>query len=319
MLRWCLFFSFSYSFLLTFSAYFRQIHANTYKGVILFCPGGRKETMEIQIQYVLVLLQKFDSLISQYDIWDVAWSEEDSKYLKELSLLHPKIRLLHTPWKGAQRAGKIGSQQFAFIYSTFYKYEIFKDYIFIKLDDDIVFIDIFTFPRFLLKRIFLPDSFLLSAYVVNNQVSLSQDFSLIHGNFINNTFSILFQHRQYTNMIIPHSNKLYLSINFICFSGADLLEINREFSNGIGEFDEYRLSILTPNRIEVRRNHSIDPSFIVVHFSYHHTDYVYLEKEFYLNKYRTLAKEYFQNFDEDFKKYEDNEAIHQVQQYFSLE
>jgi hypothetical protein len=289
--------------------------ASGYKGVILFCPGGRKETMELQVKYVLKLLEYYDGFIARYDIWDVAWKEEDSNYLRTLPQLHPKIRILYTPFmEGGKRGGEIASKQFAFIYSTFYRHDIYKDYIFVKLDDDIVFIDVLMFPQFILNRI-QSSAFLLSANVINNDVSLFYEIDRIHRGFLSKYGEVVTRNRRHNEGLIPHSPQKYLSINFVSFLGSALLYINHEFSNGIGMHDEYKLTAMIPTRIEVNASHAIDPRFTVVHYSYGGDSVNYYGKQyFFIPSYHALAGEYLTDFDNKVKSLGD--LCREVLKYF---
>jgi hypothetical protein len=269
-----------------------------FKGIILFCPAGRKQTMEIQVKYVVKLMEHFSEFISRYDIWDVAWKEEDSKYLGTLPQLHPKIRVLYTPFmEGGKRSSEIASKQFAFIYSTFYRHEIYKDYIFVKLDDDIVFVDVLMFPHFIYNRA-LSSSFLLAANVVNNDVDLFYQFYDIHVSFISN-----YKTNYTTNRMldaISYDRNKYLSINFISFFGSDLFHINHEFSNGIGADDEYRLANYIPRNKEVDRDNMIELSMTVVHYSFgHDTVHYSLDVHSFIPYYHQISEEYFQSLDEE--------------------
>jgi hypothetical protein len=266
--------------------YFYGISNAAIHSAILFCPAGRKSTMSIQIRYVFHLLEFFPELISAYHIWDVAWSEEDSEYLKTLPLLHPKIKLLYTPYELGNRADDIASKQFAFIYSTFYQQEIFQNNILIKLDDDIVFMDVLLFPEFLRSRLY-SRSFLLSANVINSNREKFREFDNIHLNFLNDYGDIVTVHRL-QKTLIPVNCTERLSINFVAILGSDLQLINDEFSNKIGSEDEYRLC--TEIACRENRDNEIDGRFTVVHYSFGGNTVDYgNSREYYITFYEQLA------------------------------
>jgi hypothetical protein len=203
--------------------------------------------------------------------------------------------------EGGKRGGEIASKQFAFIYSTFYRHDVYKDYIFVKLDDDIVFIDILLFPQFIFNRI-LSSAFLLSANVVNNDVSLVSEMDRIHRDFLSEYGEVITQNRLRNGGLVPHPPQKYLSINFVSFFGSSLLYINHEFSNGIGIHDEYKLTAMIPTRIEINASNAIDPRFTVVHYSYGGDSVNYYGKQyFFLPSYNALATEYLTDFDNKMK------------------
>jgi hypothetical protein len=272
-----------------------------YQGVILFCPAGRKTTLEIQIKYTLKLLEYFDDLIARYDIWDVAWTEEDSTYIKTLSQLHPKIRVLYTPYVGGgKRGGETASKQFAFIYSTYYRHEIYKDYIFVKLDDDIVFIDIAMFPFFIQHRV-QSDAFLFSANIINCIGDTPPEYFVdIHQDFLMNFGAILSNHRL-NKTITPHDREFVLSINFVSFLGKDLEKINLEFSDGTGAMDEFRLYHKIPDYYDLQNE--IDGSFTAVHYSYGQAPQIY-----YGHFYHSFLP-YYHQLHEEFIKSNDDQII----------
>ena len=228
--------------------------------VILFCPGGRKNILSIQILNMLKILDL--DIVFEYHIWDFSWTKEDSEYISQLSDIHPKIKIKTSPYSNASRGGEIASKQFSYFFYEYYKFETYSDYIFIKLDDDICFIDKNNFEKFIEGRI-KSDSFLYSANVINNNCG-EDKFDILHTDFINNYDSILKKNSTKNSEIF--SNKKRLSINFVSFLGKDLNHINEEFSNGIGSNDEWRLCSIIPNRLN--RENEICLFMTVVHYAF---------------------------------------------------
>lgn len=229
--------------------------------VILFCPGGRKNILSIQLLNILKILDL--DIVLEYHIWDFSWSAEDSDYISQLKNIHPKIKIKYSPYTNASRAGKIASKQFAYYLCDYYNFETYSDYIFIKLDDDICFIDTNNFEKFVDGRI-KSNSFLYSANVINNNHLASGDFDYLHNDFINNYDNILKKNNLKNNEIF--SNEKRLSINFVSFLGKDLKYINKEFSNGIGSNDEWRLCHTIPKIL--KKQNEICLFFTVVHYAF---------------------------------------------------
>lgn len=200
--------------------------------VILFCPAGRKNILNIQLLNMVKILDL--DIVFEYHIWNFSWNEEDSDYISQLHDIHPKIKIKHSPYTNASRAGDIASKQFAYFLCDYYTFEKYNDYIFIKVDDDICFIDTNNFEKFVDGRV-RSNSFLYSANVINNDYLAPYAFDCLHYEFIHNYKNILKKNNLKTTE--KFSNEKRLSINFVSFLGKDLKHINKEFSNGIGSND----------------------------------------------------------------------------------
>ena len=229
--------------------------------VIFICPAGRKKIFSIQLLYMKKLLEL--DIVFEYHIWDFSWSEEDSEYISKLSLLHPKIKIKKAPYTEATRGGKVASKQFAYFLHDYYKFEEYKNYIFIKIDDDICLIDTKNFIRFVNGRK-QSNAFLYSANIINNDTTKIKDFDKIHTNFLTNYNTILKNNT--AKAIEFFSNEKRLSINFVSFLGCDLEHINKEFSNGIGSNDEWRLCHIIPKHLG--RQNEICLYMTAVHYAF---------------------------------------------------
>jgi len=247
-----------------------HFYRNDCNNVILFCPGGRESVLRIQIKYMLMLLEL--EIVYEYHIWDFSWSKSDSDFISTLGDLHPKIKIKHSPYKNAERAGQVASKQFSYFLHDYYNYETYKDYIFVKLDDDITYIDTYSFEKFIEGRR-NSNSFLYSANIINNNGEEPHLFHSIHRDFINNHKAILKKNR--CKQISKFSNENRLSINFVSFLGEDLKYINKEFSNGVGSNDEWRLCHVIPKMLD--RQNEICLFMSVVHYAYGgYIDNIYL-------------------------------------------
>ena len=102
--------------------------------VILVCPAGREQVLEIQLKYILKLLDL--DIVHEYHIWDFSWNSNDSIFINSLGKLHPKIKILCSPYSNASRAGDIASKQFSYFLSDYYKYDNYNQYKFYLVDDD---------------------------------------------------------------------------------------------------------------------------------------------------------------------------------------
>lgn len=248
---------------------------------IITCFAGRKECMEIQIKYVIKLLDKF-SFIENYDIWNFSWSESDSDYLNTLPSLHPKIRIRNAPYYGrAGRGNEVGSRQYAYFFNQGYPADLYKNHIFVKIDDDVLHIDINNFELFVKERKLRSDCFLVSANVTNNDSDIINPY-LIHEDFFKKNENPYVCEKEIISS--AYSNNLRLSINFCSWLGSDLPDIVQEFSNGVGSYDEWRLCNIIPNK--VNKNNLIVNSYKVSHFSFGAQVF---DKPYYLKEYKKLS------------------------------
>lgn len=250
--------------------------------VIFVCPGGRQNILSVQLMYMLKILDL--DVVFEYHIWDFSWNESDSNYISQLTDIHPKIRVKYSPYSNASRAGEIASKQFAYFLSEYYKHDTYSDYIFIKLDDDICFIDVTQFEKFVEGRR-TSKAFLYSANIVNNYYLGGDNFDTIHNAFISNYNNVL--SRNHAKNIETFSNENRLSINFVSFLGSDLKYINDEFSNGVGSNDEWRLCHTIPKRLD--RDNEICLFMTVVHYAFGgHINPVYIDRYIEMGKSNDL-------------------------------
>ena len=233
----------------------------TKKKTIFHCFAGRKQYMEIQLHYMIKILNKYE-FVSHYDIWNFAWTPEDRAWIRTLDTLHPKIRVRNAPDFGdAKRANNVASKQFAYFFTKAYPVGQYYDYLFVKIDDDVVYIDVEKFDEFIDIRIDNPHAFLISADVINNNLSIKNPTNL-HMEFISNIKDITLKDLE----VIKHPTENRLSINFVSWLGSDLESIEIEFGNGVGSDDEWRLCNTIP--IKLNRKNLITKNFHCAHFSF---------------------------------------------------
>lgn len=248
------------------------------KKVILTCFAGRREYLEIQVRYIVKLLDAYD-YIEYYDIWNFSWSDEDISYVESLISLHPKIRIKHAPDYGkASRGNQVASKQFAYYFTEAYNSEHYKDYLFIKIDDDVVYVDLLQFNSFIQTAASDSEHFLISANVINSDLRLN-DPTPLHEEFFTKIADIL-----QDGLNEEFSNEERLSINFVAWSGEYLDDIKKEFSNGIGADDEWRLCHTLAKRLG-KQNLIVTP-FKVVHFNFGNQQF---DKARYLQVYKELC------------------------------
>jgi hypothetical protein len=143
--------------------------------IIVF--AGREYCMELQLPYILKILN--DNPNAEYHVWNFARNESDNTYLNTLPDRHNRIKIFNDYYAGEntveeciKRPNLICSCKKCRVgeWSKPYEHytsEEFKDHIFVKLDDDIVYLDLPNFELYL-KTIEGNPEFVVSANVINN-------------------------------------------------------------------------------------------------------------------------------------------------------
>lgn len=129
---------------------------STTQPVVVFCFGGRKANVELQMPFIRRILQRHPEV--EFHMWDLAHNAEDSAYLR--TLRGDRIRVM------TQFSGIAPWKHFNDVYK-FYTDPSWSEHLFVKLDDDMVFIETNRFLHFVDRIRENPDA-VMSAKVVNN-------------------------------------------------------------------------------------------------------------------------------------------------------
>lgn len=142
--------------------------------VILTCFAGRKRNMEILLMYTDRLNAM--GLLDEMHIWDFSKDEGDGKWLSdgfqrqstegpEEGRRHPYARLFSVQNKGSWLE-----------YYGHYTRDRYPEHIIIKSDDDIVFVDVESFERFIKKRTDDQETLLMFPSIVNNGICVGHQW-----------------------------------------------------------------------------------------------------------------------------------------------
>ena len=129
---------------------------NNYK-IVCNTAAGRRRYMQYLVPQVVCC-----DIVDRYDIWVNTMDARDLEFFRMLAKQYPKIRLVWQP------DGIIDGNNSI---NAFYKDCCDEDTIYIKLDDDIVWIESGYFEKIVQFRIDNPQYFLISPLVINNQKS----------------------------------------------------------------------------------------------------------------------------------------------------
>lgn len=131
----------------------QQLLADTSATITIFCFAGRRANMELQLPHIRRILDQYPN--TEYHIWNMARNKEDYDYLKTIT--GERIRVIETFY---------GTANWDKIYHH-YTNPLFRDHLFVKIDDDVVFLQSDRFADFI-KAIDDNRDSVISAKVVNN-------------------------------------------------------------------------------------------------------------------------------------------------------
>lgn len=146
--------------------------------IIIFSFAGRRPYLEIQKHYVLDLLDRYEN--AEYHLWNFSRNAADNAYLQELAASSPRIRIFNQFYEGENPVTDCVKQVGVLCtcvkcrvgkWSEPYRYYAGRrkhwNDLFVKVDDDILFIENDRFGAFLAAIEQTPDG-IVSAKVVNN-------------------------------------------------------------------------------------------------------------------------------------------------------
>lgn len=106
--------------------------------VILFVFAGRKQNMELQLPLVRRIITEHPNV--QYHVWNLSRNDDDNLYLRAIE--GERITVLNdyfgiAPWLGMNA-----------VYRHYAHNPKYRDHLFVKVDDDVVFIETGRFGEF---------------------------------------------------------------------------------------------------------------------------------------------------------------------------
>jgi hypothetical protein len=127
--------------------------------VVVCSPVGRRVTLEILKVYML----KLQGVVDEWRLWMNVKNMDDLEYINALAKEHPDY--IKQTYKADRTDPEYGN--FAVI-KYFYEDCTDDNTIYVRIDDDVVFIDVDGFKRYLKFRVENPEYFLVNPIVVNN-------------------------------------------------------------------------------------------------------------------------------------------------------
>ncbi len=272
---------------------------NNYK-IIVIVPAGRKKYMELELIYIL----KNQHIIDEYRIYVNTKNSSDKEWFEALKHENSDFITLNNSLLSNSNLGNNKAV------NEIYKYCVEENTIYIKLDDDIVWIENDFFEELINFRIENPDPLIVFPNIINNSIidyihqsqGCLDNMEIVsynclcpegwanpkvaekkHRKFIESVKNNDIQKYKFETHIPPSYERV--SINCICWFGKEFKKFSGRIDNGN---DEQWLSSDKPKTLGVPIY--ISGKKICVHYSFH-PQREYLDKTNILEEYFSLVRE----------------------------
>lgn len=268
--------------------------------LVVVTPAGRRRYMEIALPYIL----KERNFIDEYRIWINTTNQDDINYFNEIQAQYPDfIKLEKCPNPNETRIGVGGWAIHNFFVNT-----VDENTIYIRIDDDIVWLDEDYFKKMYYFRIGNPQFFFISGNIMNNSLCdhIHQKngvypshppfgYSCLDEHGWANSKTALYKHNIFLGNIEKGDLSKYkyqswilsdyerISINSLCWFGKDF----KQFGGVVAADEEPWLASIKPS--EVKRPGCINGEALCVHFAFY-TQRDLLDKSGILEKYKILSQ-----------------------------
>lgn len=126
---------------------------------VIVTPAGRKYTLEILAKYVFAL--KKAKLINEWHLWKNTKNQSDIDYIDSLSKDNKWIKIYNF---------NINDEYYGTSYNlkNYWQFVNEKDTVYVRFDDDIVFVELESFDDFIRFRLENPDYLVVYPNIINN-------------------------------------------------------------------------------------------------------------------------------------------------------
>ncbi|MFA6988975.1 MAG: hypothetical protein WC197_02800 [Candidatus Gastranaerophilaceae bacterium] len=276
------------------------------KKIVTVTPAGRSRFMKILVKYLLANRH----IIDEHRWWVNTVNKDDLEYIDSLCKQYPDF------FKAVQCPAQVDPSHLIKSVKYFYATCLEPHTVYIKIDDDIVWIEDGAIEKLVKCRLEYTEPLFISANVINNAVcghlhermgaypfNIREEGAVTIYNsacqmgwqtppfaeFVHKNFICLLNEKSLYKFKFPlwilwEQNRF--SINCICFTGANMAEIYDK----IGDNDEEDLTVTIP---KIEKNYmAICGESLVSHYSFY-TQIKYLEEETdLLSQYEDLADSY---------------------------
>lgn len=245
------------------------------KKIVVVTPAGRKEYLEVLVPQIL----KLKEVVDEYRLWVNTTNQDDINYME--SLKSDFIKLEYLPGN-VQVSGN-------FSICNFFKNCCDEDTVYVRFDDDIIFIDeLSKFKEFLKFRIENENYFLVYGNILNNcllthihqRLGSFPDFDNLYAEYLctgdigwrnekfaENLHKYILSKDSIDEFRFDKIWKLYLfervSINCISWLGYEF----SKFQGNVDRDEELWLSCVKPS--EINKMNCIFGNFVCIHYAFH--------------------------------------------------
>jgi hypothetical protein len=124
--------------------------------IVCATPAGRKRYLKILVRQILA-----SPLVDEYQLWKNTTDPSDIQFIHDVQATDPRVRVIEPTLRPPGPTSSIGQ---------FYRHCVDDDTIYIRFDDDVVFIEPDFFPKFLRFRVENQQYFLVFPNIINNAV-----------------------------------------------------------------------------------------------------------------------------------------------------
>lgn len=124
--------------------------------IIVVTPAGRERYLRLLAAHVLTAPE-----VDEWQLWVNTTVPSDVAFLQALAARFPKVRLIPPPLHAPNGTATIGQ---------FFRTAIDDDAIYVRMDDDLVWLEPGFFPRLLAERLAAPEPLLLFPLIINNAI-----------------------------------------------------------------------------------------------------------------------------------------------------
>lgn len=273
--------------------------------VIWTCFAGRKHNLAILLRYVIALIDR--GIVHECHLWNFTRNSEDDRWLREHFEEMRPHHLSDYPIKLMDVKDKKSWSE----YYKHYTKERYDNHIIIKCDDDVVYIDIDQFQKFLKRREESPDALLAFPSIVNNALCANYQQNAgffdekrsglgefpyntcfgrlwkngriaedLHNNFIDNLQEYKLMSKDMVTRDVQKGVRV--SINLFAILSKDL-----DIFNTIGRDDELDLTV--KKTLSTKRQNYIDLSCFVSHLAFYKQRSTGMNEKHLLDRYSCLA------------------------------
>lgn len=274
------------------------------KKVVVFTPWGRELTASILFKYIK---RDHDAgIVDEWHLWMNTDEDQgsDRDYAYQLEKQYDWIKTFERPLKEVLHPKQMNT-------GTFYTYTQDEDTIYVRMDDDIVWIEENAIKRLVEQRIETKHPFVVFPIIWNNAVCshyLQQGEQMPswwgtvgnhcmdetgwrNAQFAEHIHNHLFdciENDLVDNLFMHHSIQLPMSHQFSVSSFAQFGSEYKKVNGILGGEEEAWHTIVQP--YEQQRANMIVPNSLISHFSFYHQRNYLLEHTNVLDRYRELSE-----------------------------